>query len=181
MKIYTRQGDDGHTSLPGGRRVYKNHVRLEACGAIDELIAWTGLLRDCNETGSHRDRLLNIQSLLMACAAAVADEKGYSSYEKYMPTDESVLSLENEIDEMEAELKPLSSFILPGGHKVISYCNITRCVCRRAERAVVSLNQSYKIPEIVPKFINRLSDYYFVLMRYLALRLDIEDVKWPLR
>ena len=138
-------------------------------------------MRDCDETGSHKDQLLNIQALLMACAAAVADEKAYGNYEKYMPTDESVSSLEKEIDEMEKELKPLRSFILPGGNKVLSYCNITRCVCRRAERAVVSLNQSYRIPEIVLKFINRLSDYYFVLMRHLASKLDIEDVTWPSR
>lgn len=181
MKIYTRQGDDGHTCLPGGSRVYKNHPRLEACGAIDELIAWTGLLHDCDETGSHKTQLLNIQSFLMACAAAVADERNSVSYEKYMPADESVSTLEKEIDTMEEELKPLSSFILPGGHRVISYCNITRCVCRRAERAIVSLNESHKTPEIVLKFINRLSDYYFVLMRYLALKLDIEEVKWPLK
>lgn len=181
MKIYTRQGDGGHASLPGGRRVPKNHIRLEACGAIDELIAWTGLLRDCEETGLQKSRLINIQSLLMACAAAVADEAGSGSYMKYLPTDESVSDLEKEIDAMEAELKPLNSFILPGGHKVVSYCNITRCVCRKAERTVVALNESEKIPEIVLKFINRLSDYYFMLVRYLSLKLDIDDITWPVR
>lgn len=181
MKIYTRQGDDGHASLPGGRRVPKNHIRLEACGAIDELIAWTGLLRDCEETGSQKKQLLNIQSLLMACASAVAYETDSDRFKKYLPTDESVSALEKEIDKMEEDLKPLSSFILPGGHKVVSYCNITRCVCRKAERRVVTLNETEKIPEIVLKFINRLSDYYFMLLRYISSKLDIEDITWPVR
>ena len=180
MKIYTRTGDDGTTSLSGGRRVPKHHIRIEAYGSVDELISWIGLVRDHKENLARQEILIFIQDQLMKCAAALACDNDSGDVQKYLPEPESVLFLEEEIDKMESLLSPLNSFVLPGGHFLISYCHIARCVCRRTERAVLRLNESEVIPEIIPGFLNRLADYLFVLGRKLSLELDIEEVKWPL-
>jgi cob(I)alamin adenosyltransferase len=178
MKIYTRTGDDGTTSLRGGKRVPKFHVRVEAYGAVDELISWIGLLKDHPENSNRKKILLNIQNQLMLCAASLASDPDQRAAEEYLPSADSTVKLEDEIDEMEKVLKPLDSFILPGGNILISYCHIARCVCRRAERAVLRLNQTEKTPDIIYKFLNRLADYLFVLSRIICFELDIEEVKW---
>jgi len=181
MKIYTRTGDDGSTSLTGGRRVPKSHPRVEAFGTVDELISWIGLLRDFRENESRRDILIYIQDQLMRCATTLATEKPeISEAEELLPGEKSISFLENEIDSMEANLPPLSNFTLPGGHLVVSYCHITRCVCRRAERSVVRLNDAEKIPSIIYKFLNRLSDYLFVLSRVISLEVDNKEIIWLL-
>jgi len=178
MKIYTLTGDDGTTSLSGGRRVPKHSVRVEAYGSVDELIAWIGLLRDHKENVKRRDLLIYIQDQLMRCAAALAHDSQNSNSRMILPENDCISILEKEIDTMEAEIPVLKNFILPGGNILISYCHIARCVCRRAERSICALNETEKSPEIVNKFINRLSDFLFVLSRKITQELDIEEVKW---
>lgn len=173
MKIYTGTGDDGTTSLMGGKRVPKDHPRVEAYGSVDELIAWIGLLRDHAGNTSCQKELINIQEQLMSCAGALACEDDKSGRGGMHFVETGISFLEDRIDRMDEKLPPLNGFILPGGHKIVSYCHIARCVCRRAERAVTHLNSIEKIPLSVPKFLNRLSDYLFVLSRYVSLDLDI--------
>jgi cob(I)alamin adenosyltransferase len=169
MKIYTGTGDDGSTSLSGGRRLPKHHIRIEAYGTIDELIAWIGLLRSYEENASRKDILIYIQNQLMASAAALAFDNDNPVGKMVLPDPDCVEIIEAEIDKMDNLLSPLSSFILPGGNIIVSYCHIARCVCRRAERSVLRLNSAKYSPEIVHKFLNRLSDYLFTLARLLSL------------
>jgi len=180
MKIYTRTGDDGTTSLSGGRRVPKFHPRVEAYGSVDELISWIGLLRGCPVNKSRKDLLLYIQDQLMIAAATLAMDPLNIKAPKVIPDKNSIAKLEKEIDKMEKKLPPLKNFILPGGNAEVSYCQIARCVCRRAERSVLKLDETEKTPEIIIKFLNRLSDYLFVLSRKISYKLDIEEIKWPL-
>ena len=177
MKIYTRTGDDGFTSLSGGRRVPKHHPRVEAYGCVDELIAWISLLKDFKVNKSRESILLYIRKQLMVSATLLATE-GNGGEGICRQDDKCVSILEGEIDKMEANLQPLKKFIMPGGNILLSYCHIARCVCRRAERAVVKLYESEEIPEIVIKFLNRLSDYLFVLSRQMSLDLGIEEISW---
>jgi cob(I)alamin adenosyltransferase len=180
MKIYTRTGDDGITSFAGGQRVPKYHPRIEAYGSVDELISWIGILRGFKENESRSKTIIYIQDQLMRCAATLATERTGEKEMRYLPDSGSVTFLEDEIDRMESKLPPLNNFILPGGQLLVSYCHIARCVCRRAERAVIRLNDSEKIPDIVLKFLNRLSDYLFVLSRLINLELDKEDIIWAI-
>jgi len=180
MKIYTLTGDDGTTSLSGGRRVPKHSIRVEAYGSVDELIAWIGLLRDHKENRIRKDLLVYIQNQLMRCAAALAYDSQNPKSKEILPDADCISVIEKEIDIMEESLTPLNNFILPGGNPLVSYCHIARCVCRRAERAVLRLNNIEQSPEIVNKFLNRLSDFLFVLSRKIALELDIEEIKWVL-
>ncbi len=178
MKIYTLTGDDGTTSLAGGRRVPKHSQRVEAYGSVDELIAWIGLLRDHEENLARKDLLIYLQSQLMLCAAALASDPENPDARVILPDDKCLSVLEEEIDKMETNLQPLRNFLLPGGSKIVSYCHISRCVCRRAERAVLRLNETEKIPVIVVKILNRLSDFLFVLSRKILKETDNEEVKW---
>lgn len=178
MKIYTLTGDDGTTSLSGGRRVPKHSDRVEAYGSVDEVIAWIGLLRDHKENIKRKDLLIYIQDQLMRCAAGLAYDNQNINSKKILPESDCVSVLEKEIDVMEKTLPELKNFILPGGNILISYCHIARCVCRRAERSISRLNKTENSPEIVNIFINRLSDYLFVLSRKISLELDIEEVNW---
>jgi cob(I)alamin adenosyltransferase len=179
MNICTGKGDDGTTSLPGGKRVPKSHPCIEACGSLDELISWIGLLRDLRENEARRDVLIFIQDQLMRCIYAITpgcDENGNG--QRILPGNECISVVEAEINRMESKLPLLKHFILPGGSIVVSYCHIARCVCRRAERALVTLMDSGKIPEIIPGFLNRLSDYLFTLSRILSLELDNKEIIW---
>jgi cob(I)alamin adenosyltransferase len=178
MKIYTLTGDDGTTSLSGGRRVPKHSIRVDAYGSVDELIAWVGLLRDHKENQKRRELLVYIQDQLMRCAAALSYDSLNPNSKIILPEADCISVLEKNIDLMEDSLPPLKNFILPGGNILVSYCHIARCVCRRAERAISTLNKTEESPEIVNKFLNRLSDFLFVLSRKIALDLDIEEIKW---
>lgn len=180
MKIYTRTGDDGTTSLFGGRRVPKFSIRVEAYGSVDELISWIGMLRSCKENINRNPLLLKIEDNLMTFASVLSSDDKGSRISKFGSDNELVSILEKEIDEMESSLPELDSFILPGGNQIVSYCDIARCVCRRAERTVLKLNETEKIPEIIYKYLNRLSDYLFVLSRKLSLELDNEEIKWSI-
>ncbi len=181
MKIYTRTGDDGTTSLSGGRRIPKCHVRVEAYGTIDELISWIGLLRSSRKNAKRKRLMIYIQDQLMICAAILASDPDNPGTITVQPDPDCVQRLENEIDRMEKKLKPLNNFILPGGNSLVSYCHIARCVCRRAERAALNLNQTEKIPDSIIKFLNRLADFLFVLSRRISLELDIKEVIWPIQ
>jgi cob(I)alamin adenosyltransferase len=180
MKIYTLTGDDGTTSLVGGKRVPKHSLRVEAYGSVDELITWIGLLRSHNENDKRKEILVYVQDQLMYTAAAVANENGNKRPQVLLPEPACLAKIEAEIDRMEAELQPIKSFVLPGGNIIVSHCHIARTVCRRAERAVLRLNETEYTPAIVYKFLNRLSDYLFVLSRKLSLELDNEEIKWPI-
>jgi cob(I)alamin adenosyltransferase len=178
MKIYTLTGDDGTTSLSGGRRVPKHSLRVEAYGSVDELIAWIGMLRDHKENASRKELLIYIQDQLMRCAAGLAYDRENSRSREVLPLPDCISVLEKEIDKMEESLEPLRNFILPGGNIVVSHCHIARCVCRRAERAVLRLNEAEGSPDIIIKFLNRLSDFLFVLSRKIGLETGSEEVKW---
>jgi len=178
MKIYTKTGDDGTTSLSGGRRVPKQHIRIEAYGTVDELIAWIGVLRSDPINSKRTEILIYIQDQLMISAAALASDKQNPDSRTFSPDPECISVLEKEIDKMEESLTPLKNFLLPGGSIPVSHCHIARCVCRRAERAVLRLSTTEKTPEIVIKFLNRLSDFLFVLSRKISSELNNEEVKW---
>ncbi|MEL6142617.1 MAG: cob(I)yrinic acid a,c-diamide adenosyltransferase [Bacteroidota bacterium] len=175
MKIYTKSGDQGETGLFSGRRVSKADLRVEAYGTVDELNATTGLLRDHVEDVNCRAFLLHQQHLLFDLGGLLADDRedGTLSF----PTN-SVDGLEAEIDRLEANLEPLRHFILPGGHIQISSAHLARTVCRRAERRVVALHSEVNLPSEVLRYLNRLSDYFFVLGRWLEQENGVEELKW---
>lgn len=178
MKIYTKTGDKGETSLIGGKRVSKTHSQIEAYGSVDELMAYVGLLRDMEITTEKKETLLHILDRLMVCASILAlgqEAKGISLPEL---TEEDISFLESNIDEMEKGLEPLNSFVLPGGHTIVSFCHIARTVCRRAERNLLRIEVPLLKLNLVERFLNRLSDYFFVLSREIAKDLSVEQIKW---
>ena len=177
MKIYTRGGDKGITSLLGGTRVPKNHPRLEACGTLDEVISWIGLIRDQEALGGKEEVLLWIQDRLMAASGILAREEGTQANIPIL-SDPDIRQLEQEIDIIEKDLPALRSFILPGGHSTSSYCHICRSICRRAERLVVPFTGENSDLELVLKFLNRLADFLFVLARYILRMSGSEEIKW---
>lgn len=178
MKIYTRTGDDGNTSLPGGKRIPKHHARIEALGSVDELISWIGLLRDQKETDDQKNFLIYLQDQLMRCDALLASGNCQNMSHGVSPDTGCVESIENEIDKMNEMLDPLRNLIIPGGNTVVSYCHIARSVCRRAERSVFRLDVTEKMPPVVYIILNRLSDYLFTLSRYVSLNTGSEEFKW---
>jgi len=181
MKIYTKTGDTGMTSLFGGRRVSKNDLRIESYGTVDELNSWMGLLRD-NEQDKHmREILKTIQDRLFTIGATLAADPEKPKLKKPDLLEADVSLLEHEIDRMNESLKPLQVFILPGGHQVVSYCHIARCVCRRAERMVVALEKNEKTEPLLVQYLNRLSDFLFVLARWTGSRLNAEEITWEPR
>lgn len=178
MKIYTKTGDKGLTSLIGGTRVPKNHLRIECYGTIDELNSWMGLIRDQNTNENIPKTILQIQDRLFIIGSLLAADPEKSKMKLPDITENDISFLENEIDDMEKNLEPLKNFILPGGHSSVSYCHIARCVCRRAERLSVALNEEQKVSEIILKYLNRLSDYLFVLGRFIAHLLGVNEHPW---
>ncbi len=181
-KIYTRGGDKGQTSLLGGTRVPKYHERIEAYGTIDELNSFIGLIRDQNIDEHYRQVLFQIQNTLFVAESRLAADKVEASESLPVISPEAISQLENEIDKMNEELPELRSFILPGGHPIVSFCHIARTICRRAERLTIKLTEKYNVDEVIVMFLNRLSDYLFVLARKLAKDLNAEEVLWkPLK
>ena len=168
MRIYTKTGDKGETSLIGGKRVPKYHDRIEAYGTVDELIAHIGLIRDQEISKEIQEYLLKIQDRLMTAAALLAADNGAKEEQLPRLEAEDIESLEHEIDKMEEELPPLTSFLIPGGHTVVSYCHIARTVCRRAERNALKITSDTINLELVFGYLNRLADYLFVLSRKLS-------------
>lgn len=185
MKIYTKTGDLGTTSLFGGTRVAKHHLRIESYGTLDELNSWLGLLRD-QEIDTHSKTILQlIQEMLFTVGAILATDPEKSTLKNGKQRlsierirQEDITLLEQEIDTMNLQLPEMTHFILPGGHTVVSYCHIARTVCRRAERLTTHLHEVAPLEATVIPYLNRLSDYLFVLARKLSQDLKAEEIKW---
>ncbi|GAB3259202.1 cob(I)yrinic acid a,c-diamide adenosyltransferase [Larkinella harenae] len=182
MKIYTKTGDKGQTSLIGGRRVSKAYHRIDAYGTIDELNACLGLVRDQPINTNRKELLKEIQDRLFTIGAELATDPE-KTVKKPLPAilDSDVTHLEQAIDEMEAHLPSLRAFVLPGGHPSVSFCHLARTVCRRAERLVIALNDDEFVDPLVIQYLNRLSDYLFVLGRKMVQELDVEEITWQPR
>lgn len=185
MKIYTKKGDQGETSLLGGTRVSKSHIRIESYGTVDELNSWLGLIRDQNISNDIKNFLIHIQDRLFTIGSHLASDPDKSKAKIPDVKEEDIAALEKEIDKMNETLLEMRSFVLPGGNTIVSYCHITRCVCRRAERAVVLLASKEKVQVSVPmgediiiKYLNRLSDYLFVLSRKFSQDMGAEEIPW---
>lgn len=178
MKIYTKTGDTGTTSLFGGRRVSKSDLRIDTYGTVDELNSYIGLLRDQEVNKSRKIVLVEIQDRLFTIGSILATEPGNSKVKIPALAESDIHLLEKEIDEMEASLPAMKSFVLPGGHPSVSVCHVTRTVCRRAERLTVALHTVEPINELVIKYLNRLSDYLFVLSRKMTQELGAEETPW---
>jgi cob(I)alamin adenosyltransferase len=179
MKIYTRTGDTGQTSLLGGKRVPKDSLRIESYGTIDELNSHLGLLRDHLQGG--RDTLLvPVQEILFSLGSRLASgtEEQADKFKVPQVTDADIAALEAEMDHMDSALPEMRNFILPGGHSAASQAHVCRTVCRRAERAVVRLAAEEPVPEIVVRYLNRLSDLLFVLARHIAHGAGVADTPW---
>lgn len=180
FKIYTKTGDKGTTSLLGGTKVPKSHLRIEAYGTVDELNSNIGLCKDTLTDNESRRVLQDIQGQLFAIGAALARDPAKAT-QMHIPDirESDIIFLEQEIDRMEETLPPLKNFILPGGHTAVSFLHIARCVCRRAERCCVHLDtEGGNTDPLILIYLNRLSDYLFVLARYTAHLLKIEDIPW---
>jgi len=178
MKIYTKTGDQGITSLLGGVRVPKSDLRIDAYGTIDELNSYLGLLRDQPVNEKRADFLKGIQDRLFTIGADLATVPGKTKVKKPDLYQADIDLLEQAIDLMEAELPILTAFILPGGHQSVSFCHVARTVCRRGERIAVELASIEPVSELVIQYLNRLSDYLFVLGRKMAQELEVEEVTW---
>lgn len=185
MKIYTKTGDSGTTALFGGTRVPKDHIRIESYGTVDELNSYIGLIRDQDINSHYKDILIEIQDRLFTIGAILATppekevmKNGELRLKNLGITENDISLLEKEIDTMEEALPPMTHFVLPGGHQTVSYCHITRCICRRAERLAVHLSHNEPVTEIAIKYLNRLSDYLFVLARKLSVDLKADEIKW---
>lgn len=183
QKIYTKTGDAGRTSLIGGTKVPKSHVRINAYGTTDELNAWIGMLGDHLADMHNRELLREIQDRLFTIGSALACDPHKEISMKIPDLRESdILRLEKEMDAMNEKLLELKSFILPGGHIAVSTAHICRTVCRRAERIIVELDTLEPLGQpLIIKYLNRLSDYLFVLARYIGVLQGVEEVKWKPR
>lgn len=185
MKIYTKTGDAGTTALFGGTRVPKHNIRIESYGTVDELNSYMGLIRtqDIDSKSkeiiiSIQDRLFTVGSILATDPAKALLKSGKDRLNIPKIEEEDITLLETEMDRMNDELPPMTHFILPGGNTTVSYCHIARTVCRRAERRATLLNENEPIDERVLKYLNRLSDYLFVLARKLSKDTNAEETQW---
>ena len=180
MHIYTRTGDKGETSLIGGKRVPKYHTRIEAYGTVDELISYIGLIRDQNISNEIKNQLIDIQSDLMACASILAADCSNCGVELPEIKKDDVEKLERYINNLELELPQLTSFVLPGGHTIVSFTHIARNISRRAERNAIRLSEEEKneINEEVIQYLNRLSDFLFMLARKFIKDFGVKEILW---
>jgi cob(I)alamin adenosyltransferase len=178
MKIYTKTGDQGTTALFGGKRVSKADLRIDTYGTVDELNSWIGLLRDQPVNEIRKQFLIDVQDRLFTVGSILATEPGNQKVKIPALAEADIKVLEDEIDAMDSQLEPMRFFVLPGGHQSVSYCHIVRTVCRRAERLTIALHNQEPIDALVIKYLNRLSDYLFVLARKMAFELKVEDTPW---
>jgi cob(I)alamin adenosyltransferase len=178
MKIYTRKGDTGTTQLIGGTRVPKHAMRIESYGSVDELNSYIGLIRDQSIDENHRKQLIEIQDRLFTLGSHLASDPEKATMKLPEIKTEDVTALEQWIDEMDQLLPEMKSFVLPGGHTTVSFCHIARCVCRRAERITDHLNDESPVDPIILTYLNRLSDYLFVLSRKLTQDLKAPEQPW---
>jgi len=176
MKIYTRTGDSGQTSLVGGKRVSKTHPRLEAYGTVDELSSHLGLLSSQLTDHHHRQTILTIQQTLFSLSAILATEPE-SKWQPEPLSPSHTEKLEAEIDHLQQQLPALHSFIIPGGSQAACQAHVCRTVCRRAERCILALTEEIEVSADVLRYVNRLSDYLFVLARHLNVRMGIDELE----
>ncbi len=180
LKIYTKTGDGGKTSLIGGTKVPKSHIRIESYGTVDELNSYIGLCGDLIEDEQSKAVLKEIQDRLFTIGSSLAcdpDKEALMKIPDLLEAD--IIFLEKDIDRMMEALPPMKFFVLPGGHPAVSTLHIARCVCRRAERICVHMSEdNIFVDELVIKYLNRLSDYLFALSRYIAHLLNVPEVKW---
>lgn len=183
MKIYTKTGDKGNTSLIGGTKVPKSDVRIDTYGTVDELNSWIGLINDQLNDEEFRPVLKEVQDRLFTIGSSLATDADKEPKMKLPDLKASDIEfLEKKIDEMTSQLPPMKSFILPGGHVAVSSIHVTRCVCRRAERLAVGMQQhDLFVDQQVIQYLNRLSDYLFTLARYAAQKLGAEEIPWKPR
>ncbi|MFU8845105.1 MAG: cob(I)yrinic acid a,c-diamide adenosyltransferase [Bacteroidales bacterium] len=178
FKIYTKGGDQGQTSLLGGTRVPKYDERIEAYGTLDELNSFIGLVRDQEIDKRYKDVLLQIQHIIFVAESNLAADKVEHLVRLPKVSEADIELLEREIDLMNLDLPELRSFILPGGHVVVSYCHVARTICRRAERLTIKLSEKHSVDVLVIKYLNRLSDYFFVLARKVGKDLNATETLW---
>jgi len=185
MKIYTKTGDNGTTGLVGGTRIPKHDLRIDCYGTVDELNSYLGLIRDQTISDDSKTTLIKIQnqlfiigSLLATDSEKLKDESKRKQLGITLLKSEAIVFLETEIDTMNSVLPPMTHFILPGGHQTVSFCHIARCICRRAERNISKLNTEQPIQPEILIYLNRLSDFIFVLARKLSKELHAEEIKW---
>jgi len=181
MKIYTKTGDKGQTSLFTGRRVSKHHLRIESYGTVDELNSYIGLIKDHCPEGEDLSLLHRIQDRLFTIGSILATEpqkKDDNRFKTPQISEEDILVLEDQMDKMNEQLPEMTHFLLPGGHPTVSFCHVGRTVCRRAERRITALDEEQPVNENVLKYINRLSDFLFVLSRYWGKKIEAKEVKW---
>jgi cob(I)alamin adenosyltransferase len=183
LKIYTKTGDEGKTALIGGTKVPKSHLRIESYGTVDELNSYIGLVADSITDEHSKTILKEIQDRLFTIGSSLACDPDKEPLMKIPDLKEDdVLFLEKEIDKMNEVLPVMKHFILPGGHITVSYTHITRCICRRAERICVEMKeQALFVEPLIIKYLNRLSDYLFVLARYIGHLLNVAEVSWKPR
>lgn len=181
MKIYTRTGDEGTTALFGGQRVSKADLRIDTYGTIDELNSWTGVLRDQEVNRTRKPELIEIQDRLFTIGSLLAVEPGNTKVKVPQLSESDVTFLEDRIDAMEAGLEPMKVFVLPGGHPAVSFGHVARTVCRRAERLVIALHSQEPVQPLILRYMNRLSDYLFVLCRSMAAELKAPETPWKPR
>lgn len=179
FKIYTKTGDDGTTGLVGGSRVKKYDLRLESYGTIDELNAQIGIIRSFEMENELKEILIKIQHQLFNIGSRLAsDEKGEEYTAKLAVQEADILLLENSIDKMNEELEELRHFILPGGELAVAHCHVARTVCRRAERRIVEFSETWNVNPTLIKYVNRLSDFLFILARKLAKNSGLKETPW---
>jgi len=178
FKIYTKTGDKGETSLIGGARVPKFHLRIESYGTVDELNSYIGLIIDSMQNKMDTEVLYEIQDRLFTVGSVLASDPVTSKMKIPDLHESDIELLENEMDKMDLLLPELKNFILPGGTLSASYCHVARCVCRRAERLVVHLSAETEVPEIIIRYLNRLSDYLFMLSRKLVHDANAKEIAW---
>ena len=178
MKIYTKTGDSGTTSTLSGKRLPKHHIRIETYGTVDELNSHLGWLRDQDILDKYKNDIIHIQNILFSVGSNLASDKENSKIKLPQVVESDVEFLELEIDQMNEVLPEMRNFILPGGHVSVSACHICRSICRRAERLVSQLSNSEQIDPLIIKYLNRLSDYLFVLSRKLSSDSGAEEIPW---
>ena len=183
MKIYTKGGDTGQTSLFGGSRISKHHLRIESYGTTDELNSFIGLLRDHidPELKAVHALLHSVQEIIFNIGSHLAADPTKENL--WLPDiyESDINTLEEAIDLMQDQLPELKNFILPGGHPTVSYCHVCRTICRRAERNISALNETEPINPLIIAYLNRLSDYFFILSRFIGKSLAIEEIIWQPR
>ena len=179
FKVYTKTGDAGTTGLIGGTRVPKHHLRLESYGTVDELNSYVGVIRSHDIEAKSKEVLLIIQNKLFLIGSRLATDEEKSDLKQKLPIEEAdILLLEKEMDRMDEELEELNNFVLPGGSVVNGFCHVARTVCRRAERRANQLANEVDINPLLLKYLNRLSDYFFVLSRKVLLDVGADEIKW---